>query len=213
MAAPKTWVLLKKEQKFTTRPTPGTHGFDLGMPINNALKLLGYAKTTKEVKNILLNKEVFVDGKRRKNKDFLIGLMDSLQVGKDIYRVLINKKGKLFFEKTEKAGSKLCRIAKKYMHRNKIFLCLHDGRTIEGAKEHKTGETLEVAVPEQKILNHFKVEKGKIAYITSGKYIGEKAEIEQVGSDKIVLKDLKNKSVFEVPKKSVFVLGNAGNIK
>jgi len=206
ISAPKSWLMPGKRRKFTARPKPGAHSFSTGISLGSAMRILGYAKTMREIKKILLNKEVLIDGKRRKNANFLIGLMDSLQAGEDAYRLVLNQKEKLVFEKIGKddAKKKLCRIKTKYAHRSRVFLGLHDGRTLEGKKEYKTGDTVEISVPEQKITSHFRLEKGMRAYMTGGRHTGETAEIQEVLPGKVVLK---GKTVFEAPKKSVFVMG------
>ena len=61
-----TWPIERKGTKFITRPNPGKK-FKLSIPIAIVFKnMLNYCKTTKEVKKILMDKEVIIDGKRRK---------------------------------------------------------------------------------------------------------------------------------------------------
>ena len=96
--APKSWKIKRKGIKFITRPNPGAHSFSLGMPINIVLReIFEYAKTTKEVKNILNNKEVLINGVRRKDHRFIVGFMDIIAIPgiKAYFRVLLDKKGKL----------------------------------------------------------------------------------------------------------------------
>ena len=64
---PRTWQILRKANKFITRPSSGAHPHDLCLPMNVILKKLNFAKTTKEAKIILDKKEVLKDGKKVKN--------------------------------------------------------------------------------------------------------------------------------------------------
>ena len=101
IAAPKSWLIAnRKERKFITRPNSGAHSFELGVPLNMVLKYwLMHANNEKEVKNILTNCHVMVDGVVKKNPKFLVGFMDSIEIKKtnELYRVLISKKKKKIF--------------------------------------------------------------------------------------------------------------------
>ena len=62
LASPKSWPIKKKGIKWVKRPFPGPHSFKLGLPITIVLReMLCYAKTLKEVRSILNNKEILVD--------------------------------------------------------------------------------------------------------------------------------------------------------
>ena len=51
LAAPKTWGITRKNTKFITKPVPGPHGMQAGMPLSVLIKeILNYAGTTREVK-------------------------------------------------------------------------------------------------------------------------------------------------------------------
>ena len=105
LAVPKTWDIKKKGIKFVTRPNLGAHPRKLSVPINLVIRdLLSYAKSNKEVKYILQNKEVLVDGIRRKEIKFPVGLFDVVEF-KGIekqFRMILNKKGKLCLIPIEK---------------------------------------------------------------------------------------------------------------
>ena len=59
LAAPKTWQIRTKGLKFITKPAPGPHSLDTGMPLSTLLKeVLNYANTTREVKKILNTNEI-----------------------------------------------------------------------------------------------------------------------------------------------------------
>ena len=83
LAVPRTWQVKKKGIKWISRPLPGAHAMDRSVPLNFVFRyLLDYARTNKEVKHILNNQEIFVDGVRRKNPRFAIGIMDVLSIPK-----------------------------------------------------------------------------------------------------------------------------------
>ena len=59
LAAPKTWHVERKKTKLITKPVPGPHKTENGIPLNILLKeILNYAKTTREVKKLLATNEI-----------------------------------------------------------------------------------------------------------------------------------------------------------
>ena len=112
IASPRTWAIDRKNNKFITRPRPGAHSFEnglaLGVIIRDHLKL---ASTMSEVKKTLNNNEVLVDGKRRKDHRYLIGLFDVLKIAKKSYRIIFDRKGRIIVteisEKDKNIYSKL----------------------------------------------------------------------------------------------------------
>src|SRR3989344_940910 len=93
MSAPRRWPITRKSNTFITRPNPGAHPLEFGMSLGTFFtEMLKLAKTTGEVKKILLNKDVLVDGKRRKDYRFIVGFMDVINIPelKKIYRVVID---------------------------------------------------------------------------------------------------------------------------
>ncbi len=194
LAAPKTWKIKRKGIKWISRPLPGTHSIDRSIPLNLVfINLLNYARTNKEVKHILNNQEIFVDGVRRKNPRFAIGVMDVLAIPKleQYFRVLLTRKGKLRLLPIEEkeANLKLCRIKNKRAIKNKIQLNLGDGRNILTEKdEFKVRDTVVIEVPSQKIKEVLKLEKGNLVYLTRGKHVGDVGIVEAIKKDKLVYK-------------------------
>src|SRR3989344_1021916 len=149
LAAPRTWPIQRKTNKWITKPNPSGHSIDKTMPINLILKeILKLTKTTQETKKILNQKKVLINKKPIKNIKFPVSLMDILEIPKinKYYRVLFNKKGKLILHPIEKeeASIKLSKIINKTLLKHKkLQLNLDDGRNILIDKEeYKTGDTI-----------------------------------------------------------------------
>src|SRR3989304_4822409 len=72
---------------------------------------------------------------------------------------------------------KLCRIEDKTTVRGgKIQINLHDGRNLLVPKnEYRTGTTLKLQLPGQKVLGHYELVPGAPTVITGGKHGGEGA--------------------------------------
>lgn len=209
--APKQWQIKRKGIKFVSRPNPGPHSFRLSMPLNLVIRdLLEYAKNTGEVRRILQNKNVIIDGIRRKDHKFPVGFMDTIvfKETNDYFRVVLNKKGKIALIKIEKneANLKLCKIIGKSNVKGKTQLNLYDGRNILLDKNnYKVGDSLLINLPKQEIKQHLKSEKGVFIYLIGGKHIGETGIVEDVVADKIKYK--KDSNVYETLKAYAFVIG------
>lgn len=193
LAAPKSWPIKRKQGKFTVKPYPSGHSIELSLPICTIIReLLGYAENTRQVKKILLNSEVLIDGKRVKDAKRAAGLMDVISFPKtnENFRIKLNKKGKLALEKTDSQKQKTCKITgKRTAKGNKIQLTLHDGRTLTTEdNSYKTGDSVQISIPEQKINKHLKLEKGSTAYITGGKHAGTEGTVEKIEKDELLIK-------------------------
>ena len=79
IAAPKSWILPRIRGKFTLRPQHSGHPYAAGLPLGLLMRdTLKQAATMAEVRKLLATREVLVDGRRRKDHRFLVGLFDVL---------------------------------------------------------------------------------------------------------------------------------------
>jgi len=188
------------------RPRPGAHPLEFGLPLGIALRdMLGKAQTTTEVKNLLNFTECKVDGKRRKDHRFIIGLMDVLQVGADNYRMIINTKSKLQLTEEKNPGQKPCAIKGKCIVKGKIQLNLHDGSNmLTDDKKYKVGDTLLLGLPKKEIKGHLPLKEGAFVYLTGGGHVGETGIIEHLSGNVIVVKT--KKATFETHKRYAFII-------
>jgi small subunit ribosomal protein S4e len=213
IAAPKTWNIGRKESTFITRPKPGPHMFKYSMALSVVMReLIKVARTAKEAKQIIKTKDVFVDKRKRNDEKCPVGLMDVIEFPQieEQYRVLLDRKGRLTAVKAtaKEASTKLARIeSKTRIAGGKTQLNLSDGRNIIVDKElYKTGDTLHLALPDQKIIEHLKFEKGAMLLLIGGKHSGMIATIEEISQNKIIIKAAKNQK-FETLKRHAFVIG------
>ncbi len=125
LAAPKTWPVSKSWGVFITRPFPSGALLEHTLPIDIALKLLGKASNTREVKYILHNNTVLVDGVKAKHKKTPVKLLSTLSF-QDIdehYRLVISPKKKLCFENISKneAQYTIARVNNKTMLKHGVL--------------------------------------------------------------------------------------------
>jgi len=191
--------------------------------------MLGFAKTRKDVKAIVSQEKIKVDGKVQREILFPTGLMDvvSIPEAEKAYRVLPSEKG-LFLHPIgkEEAEFKLCRIEnKKVVKDGHVELNLHDGRNllirVEDPKKPKedvyqTLNTLKMRVPDQEIVGYAKLAEGAPAMIVEGKNAGKYGKIVSVEErpgqkrrDSLVTIEDKNGNRFQTILDFVFVLGEA----
>jgi len=182
MVAPRFWPIHVKERQFATKPRPGPHPMERCLPLMTVVRdVLGLARTGHEARLIISRGDVRVDRSPRKDWRYPAGLMDLVELPgiKANYRILPVEGRGLSLVKIgqEEAGYKLCKIIDKTTVRGRVTqLNLHDGRNIQlgGAEAgaYRTGDSLQLSLPDQKVLKHLKLEKGAYAIVTDGKNRG-----------------------------------------
>ncbi|MBI2672487.1 30S ribosomal protein S4e [Candidatus Woesearchaeota archaeon] len=183
--APKTWPIQRKTTKFVTKPNPGVHKLDEGMPIGVILReILNLAKTKRQIKIILNAGNFLVNNQIRKDFGFSAGIMDSISILllNKHYRILHNNLGKLSLveiskEEAEEKTYKI--IGKKILKKNKMQLNLYGGKNILTPKgDYNVSDS--VVIKDNKIMKHLKLEKGAAIYLIGGKHAGSKAILTDV---------------------------------
>lgn len=213
LAAPKTWQIKRKGERFITKTMHGPHSLDLGMPLDIVLKeSLSYASTTREVKKILGANEIRIDGKVRKDIRFPVGVFDTIEFPSinQYFRVVLSNKGKINLIKIsrEEALLKPCKIIGKKMVRGKLQLNLMDGKNIfVGVGNYKVNDTLLLSLPEFKIDKHLRLDKKAAVFLTGGKHIGEIGVVEDIVGNKIIYKNQQG-DLIETSKKYAYVVGD-----
>lgn len=185
LAMPRSWPLPRKTSIWVTKAAPGAHTLELCMPVVVVIRdILGYAKSTREVRHILHNNLVSIDGRICKDSRRGVGFMDVLTLGEENYRCIVDQKGILRYRQISKkeAETNVCRInGKTTVKGGKTQLHLHDGRNIltDDAGEYNTGDSLVLALPSQEIKEHIRFSDGIKCYLTGGAHVGEFAEVSE----------------------------------
>ncbi len=207
-AAPKTWIIARKETKYIVNPMPGAHPLTAGLPLSFVLKSLGYADNAKEARKVVVHKDVLVDCRKTRMPKHLIGLMDTLSIPAtdEHYRIIIDRKGRLVPVKISKelASIKPSRVVNKVVRKGgKVQLCTNDGRVINDAKAN-VGDTVLIHLPEQKVKEHLALGPKSIILLTGGRHIGETGTVESLSGT--VVRYASNNQVFETRKGYAFVI-------
>jgi small subunit ribosomal protein S4e len=161
---------------------------DESVPVIIAVRdMLGLAKTKKEVKKMILQKLLKVNGREVQDYHESIRLFNILHAGKD-YVLKLSTVRKFFLEETKNADERLCKVTgKKLVAGGKVQLNLHDGTNVLEDKKTTVGDSLYLDMS-GKIKKHVALEKGKDAFILSGKYAGQSGKIGEVSGKKISIK-------------------------
>jgi small subunit ribosomal protein S4e len=220
LAAPRAWFIKKKAHVWAPRPRPGAHPKDASIPIGLVLRdHLGICDRAAEARRLVGNREVLVDGKPARNAKQVVGFMDVISIPKmDVhYRVFFDRHGRVLLNKADpqNAAWKLARVdGKSTVRGGKTQVNLHDGRNIlvKEANLYKTGDTLRVHVPDQKVQGHYPFAEGSVAVITGGSHIGEVAtvkgvEVTRSPQPNIVTLTTEGGKEFRTVRDYVFVIG------
>ena len=183
--APRFWNIKRKESQFVIRVKPGPHSktksYPLGMVLRDALHI---TKTAQESKMLLNEGKVKVDGLVKHDINLAVGLMDVVELANGQAYRLVAKDSELLVtvpvEDAEKAV-KLAKITSKVTTKGKkLQYGFHDGKTLLSDTKMKVGDTCVLALPEAKVKEHIKFEKGSMALIISGENAGKTGKIEDI---------------------------------
>jgi small subunit ribosomal protein S4e len=172
----------------------------LVVAVRDMLKL---ARTAKEVKKMIKQKLLKINGKEVKDYRASLRLFNILEAGKT-YALTITKTGRLSLEET-KEKNRVCKVIDKTLLKgNKIQLNLHDGSNVIAKEKINTYDSVYLD-SSNKILKHVQLEKGKACLIISGKYLGEKGKIESI-NEKITVSLEDKEFSAQLEKRSVVAL-------
>jgi small subunit ribosomal protein S4e len=211
LASPRTWFVDRKANTFIVRPNPGAHALGNGLPLGVLLRdNLALASTAGEVKKLLNNKEVLVDGKRRKDHRFMVGLFDALSIPelKKHYRMVLDKKGRLGLLEiaAQESMVKLGKVVGKTMMKDgKVQFNLHDGRNIISDAKAKVGDTFVLTLPKASLSKVLPLKKGARVFLIKGKHAGDVGVLREIkGNEATYSVDDMN---IETAKGYLFVVG------
>ena len=215
--APTFWGITRKDKRFVTTVKPGPHPKSYSIPsavfLRDTLKLV---TTLREAKSTIYGGSVTVDGVKRKSLHHGIGLMDVVELKgvSSAYRLV--PKGSHVLEPLEIDASektkKLVKVTSKTTIKGgKTQIGFHDGRSLISDTQVNVGDSCLMQVPEQKILDTIKLEKGNQVIVTRGVNAGQLGSIDEIREGtfilpKRVLVSLGERKI-EIPTELVMVVG------
>ena len=183
LMAPQSWAVKRKKTKFIVRP----RGYiSTGLPISLILtEFLDLAETRREVKQIVQSGKISIDGRTIKDERRALVLMCVMQIeGVGAYRLLLNKRGKLYLKKTtiKSAGKKFCKVtSKQAVEGGKIQLGFHEGTSVlTGEKGIGVNDTVVLNAGKKKVESHLRFEKGARIFLVGGSGVGNSGTVEMM---------------------------------
>lgn len=178
---PAFWPIHRKAKAWGIKTSPGPHTFSTTIPLVVVIRdYLKIATTGREVKMIVKQGKVKVDGKVRLDERFPVGLMDvvSFPDASANYRVMPQKGGRWSLQqiKGDETGFKLVRvIGKNTLKEGVTQLRLHDGRTMVAPQgmDVKNNDVLKIKLPSQEVVEHIAFKDQLPIIITGGRSQGE----------------------------------------
>jgi len=177
--APKHWMLDKLGGVFAPRPSCGPHKLRESLPLIIFLRnRLNYALTGDEVKKILMQRLIKVDGKVRTDPTYPAGFMDVISIEKtnENFRLIYDTKGRYAVHRiqAEESKYKLCRVKKLGVGPKGVpFMVTSDGRTLRYPDPLvKVSDTIQLDIATSKIIDFIKMEVGNLCMITGGHNLG-----------------------------------------
>jgi len=217
LAAPRSWDISRKSDRFVFKPVPGPHRIAASYPLGVVVRdMASLAKLTKELKLMMKSGKVKVDGKERHTPRFPVGLFNVISVpleGVD-FRLVPTPKGlSLTRVGAGEAAKKLCSVnTKTKVKGGHIQYGLHDGRSVLDDKVNLSpGDAVLIEVPSQKILGQAKLAKGSLGLVLTGDRAGQLGKIAEVKKGTISREKMVRISLpsgeAEIPSRLVFPVG------
>lgn len=219
--APESWHIAKKTTKFITKTAPGSHNAN-AMPIAVWLRdHMGFARNLKEVKQVLHQNDVIINGRSCRDAKMGIGIFDIISLPKinKFYHILRDKNGRHVSIEidADAAKTRLCKVKNKtIIAGGKVQLNMRDGANLLADNTYKAGDSIVLSLePETRfrIVDHFPFAVGNMAMVIGGRHSGKVARIVDIvkipGSvpNKIILEDEATKTRFDTISPYIYMVG------
>lgn len=183
--------LARKGTKYIARALRNSSdSVPLIVAIRDMLKL---ASTSKEVKGMVHNKKIKINGKNVKDVNEPICLFSILEADKN-YLLNLLPTGRFDFVETKEKDRKL-KIKGKVSIKKEVFqYSLHDGTNVLSNKNFSVGDTL-ILSNDNKIVKHIEMSKGKEIFVIAGNYMGKTGKVEDIFEDNRIKVKFDNGSI------------------
>jgi small subunit ribosomal protein S4e len=182
---------------------------------------MGFARNLKEVKQILNQNDVIINGRSCRDAKMGIGIFDIISLPKinKFYRILRDKNGRHVSVEidAEAAKTRLCKVKNKtIVAGGKVQLNMRDGANLLADNTYKAGDSIVLSLESDtrfKIVDHFPFTVGNMAMVIGGRHSGKVARIIDIvkmpGSvpNKIILEDEATKTRFDTISPYIYMVG------
>jgi small subunit ribosomal protein S4e len=187
----KFWPIARKGSKYVTR---SSHNLGESVPLMVVMRdILKLVRTKKELKKLINEKQVKINGKLIQVVNYPICLFDvlSLEGLKKNYKMILSENKRFGFEEIadKDAKSRVYKVLnKKILSKGVVQLNLNNGKNILSKEKIGIGDGIVLDFA-GKVLDVVKLKKGSNAVVIEGKHAGDKGKIEGVierGGKKLV---------------------------
>lgn len=192
----RVWPIPRKGTKYVA---VSTHNRKSSMPLSVVMRdIFKLVKNVQELKKILNERKIKINGKEIRDVKYPIGLFDILSFNTKNYRSSFNGKKNFFEEvKNEESQTKIIKIiGRNKLKNNVIQLNLMDGRNILTNEKAEINDSVLYNFNSKKIKKIIKMDKGSVGFVIKGKHSGEKGKILDIinaGGKKLAVIDSKEK--------------------
>jgi len=148
--------------------------------------MLKLARTTKEVKKLIHDKKLKINGREVKDHRESINLLSIFQADKPCILTLLPT-GRFVLEEYKEKERPCKIIGEKILKGKRVQLNLHDGSNILTDKKIPIQDTVYLDLS-GKVTKQVPIEKGEACIIISGKYIGRKGKVESLENANVKVK-------------------------
>ena len=225
LVAPGSWHIPKKVQKFVMKTAPGPHNAG-ALPVGVWLREhIGLAGNASEVRKILHQRDVIVNGRACRNPQMGLGVFDIVSIPKlaKHYRIQLDKRGNLIAVDISAASAKtrLCKIRNKTTVRGgRVQLNLAFGANVLADNTYRAKDSIVVTLGTDgeerfRIVDHFPFEEGNVAMVGGGKHSGKVARIVEIARtassvpNRVILVDDSTDERFETIEEYIFMVGRS----
>lgn len=179
---PKFWPIARTGNKYLAVPS---HNKNEALPLVIVMReLLGLVKTKKELKKVLNEKKILVNGKIVMETNYPVSLFDSVaipSINKYFRVVLVAKKLSLAPIAEKEINTGLFKVINKILvAKGKTQLNLSNGRNIITSEKIQVGNFVAVDNIKNKIIKMIPLEKDTKVIVIKGKHMGESGKIKEI---------------------------------
>lgn len=217
--APSFWKIGRKEGRFVVRARPGPHPKRLCYPLGILLRdVLRLGNNMEEVRTMVNEGKIAVDGVVRRSIGWSVGLMDVIELIplSQGYRLVPKDKTLLVpvpLSIESEKGLKLVRVmSKQTIKRRKMQYGFHDGKTLVTDEQYSVGDSCLIDLMHNEVKSHVKLQKGSLVLVTKGENAGSIGTVEDIRDGlfslpKRTMVSMDNRSV-ELPVQMVMLVGD-----
>ena len=203
-SAPSFWKVRRKHGQFVVRARPGPHPKNICYPLGILIRdVLRVAHSMDEVKRLLNDGKVSVDGVVRRNIGWPVGLMDVIELIplSQAFRLVPKNRNLLvpvlLSKQTEKSLKILRVTLRKTIKGKKTQYGFHDGKTLIANEQYSVGDSCLLDLSKKEIKSYMKLDKGSVVLVTKGENAGAIGKIEEI-----------REGLFSLPKRTVVSFGD-----